>query len=855
MTERTRSYIRLAITLVVLGTAWGFLTTVFDFRLLLLDTTPGGGDTPSFLRPVHHLRDVLLPAGNPQGWDLASFCGYAPYQFYFLPPSLTIVALSFVIPLNVAFKLVTVMGTFLLPLMTLLALQGIPYPFPIPALGAVASLIFLFNEGNSMWGGNIPSTLAGEFAHSLGFAFAVLFFGLLYGGIERQKGWKLRGLILAISGLCHPVAFLNAAAPGLFFLFGRQHFTRNVRYLFLTYGTAVLLMSFWLVPLMGKIGYATSINWTWHFNSMWDLLPKIMYPVLVMAGLDVLWMALVRRPTDRPARYILFSAFVTTLFFFNATAVGLPEIRFVPFVYFLLILLALDLVARLIAVAHAPELGALAIAAIILWWVQTCTSFIPSWIRWNYEGLERKPSWGLLTSIMDSVRGDIGQPRVAYENSPMHERFGSMRIFEDMAMLSGRATLEGVLLQTDVMSPYIYWLQSLISKQGTGVIPGYPYPSMDMSRGTPRLALLNASEMIAVTPEITQAMEKDPRWRKIFSQPPYSVFHLEGVDPHYVRVPKFQPVLFETTRWKKDFHRWFATDAVLDVPIVAADTVPDAERAQFAGPVNALGMLPRNPVEGDCKIDEKIDHMHLEFTTSCPGKPHVVAVSFYPNWHVEGASRIYLVSPAFMLVFPDGPHVRFDFRRVGVDWAGIAMSLLGVVVLIVPFRRATEGDLARVIARPLVFVRPWLIGAGIVVAIASTVWSFARDDGAQFFYQRGWKAFSASNYETALPNFQRALWLGGETTTASDAAFFVAATLLRQNKFADAMAGYQRVIDQFPDAIWVAESHYHVGLCLRNLNRLPEARQKFQFVIDTYPGNRWAGFAKEQLQQIAPQGG
>src|SRR5438445_751528 len=105
---------------------------------------------------------------------------------------------------------------------TTVALRTLGYAFPMPALGAVASLLFLFNEGNSMWGGNIPSTLAGEFAHSAGFAFAVLFLGLVYRGIEENRHWRSRSVVLAIAGLCHPVAFLNAAAPGVFFLFDRE---------------------------------------------------------------------------------------------------------------------------------------------------------------------------------------------------------------------------------------------------------------------------------------------------------------------------------------------------------------------------------------------------------------------------------------------------------------------------------------------------------------------------------------------------------------------------------------------------------------------------------------------------------
>src|SRR5262245_10893545 len=100
--------------------AWVFLGSYVRPELLFMDTLPAGGDTPSFLRPIQHLRDYLLPAGNPQGFDLGNFAGYCPYQFYFLPPSTLIVMLSAIVPLNVAFKLVTALGTYLLPLTTTL---------------------------------------------------------------------------------------------------------------------------------------------------------------------------------------------------------------------------------------------------------------------------------------------------------------------------------------------------------------------------------------------------------------------------------------------------------------------------------------------------------------------------------------------------------------------------------------------------------------------------------------------------------------------------------------------------------------------------------------------------------------
>jgi hypothetical protein len=852
---RRRVWFDRAVTLLVLAGAWGFLLFYFKPSLLLLDTMNAGGDTPSFYRPIHHLKNVLLPAGNPLGWDLGNFAGYAPYQFYFLPPSVGIVLLSYVIPLNVAFKLMTVLGSFLLPLCTTLALRAMGFRFPVPAIGAAASLIFLFNENNSMWGGNIPSTLAGEFAYSIAFALAILFTGLLYRGVETQRGWRSLGVLLALTGLTHPIAYISAAAPGTFFLLRRRDFARNLRFLALVYGMSVLLMGFWMAPLIAKLGYATSINWVWYFGSIWDLLPRILYPIMVLAALDGIWIAVRRREEDRPTRYLLFAIAMMAVLFLNATEVGLPEIRFVPVVYFLLVVLALDFVRRVLPLRITPHFGAVALAACCIAWAHTHTTFIPGWIKWNYEGLQRKASWPLLQAITKAVAGPISAPRVAYENSPQHDRFGSMRVFENMGVLSGRATLEGVLLQTAVNSPFIYWLQSQISKQGTGVIPGYSYPQTDLARATPRLALYNAHDMIALTPEVTKALEADPRWVRTFQQQSYSVFHLKDADPHYVRVPKFRPVLVEATPWKRAFHRWFATDSVLDVPIVSAARVTDAERGRFPLRSASPTDLPREPIDADCHIDETIDDSRIEFTTTCTGLPHIVAVAYYPNWRVQGASAVHLVSPAFMLVFPDGPRVTLTYRRTAIDWIGIGLTLMGLAVCVATKQRAPLEAPAGTIARALGSAQPVLVTAAVLAALGITGFHALQQFGPQYYYQRAWKAFQSQDYTSSLRDFERAMWLGRETNTAADAAFFRAASLLRSDRVPEALDGYEEVIRRFPESIWVAESQYHVGLCLRRLGRRTEAAQRFQYVVDTWPGNRWAGYSSEQLQQMRNEPG
>src|SRR5439155_16589098 len=109
----------------------------------------------------------------------------------------------------------TVLGIFLLPVCASLSLRLSRVPFPGPALAALATLPFIFMEANSMWGGNIPSTLAGEFAFSLGLALAVLFIGALRRAIDSGRGKVSCGILVALIGLSHGYTLLWAGFASL----------------------------------------------------------------------------------------------------------------------------------------------------------------------------------------------------------------------------------------------------------------------------------------------------------------------------------------------------------------------------------------------------------------------------------------------------------------------------------------------------------------------------------------------------------------------------------------------------------------------------------------------------------------
>src|SRR5207245_11730008 len=120
-------------------------------------------------------------------------------------PSLLIVALGNIIPSAIAFKLVTVLGLVSLPVAAWAMGRLSGMRDPGPACLAVATLPFLFERAFTIYGGNIPSTLAGEFAFSISLSLALIFLGVVARGLNNGRHRAAAAVLLAVTGLCHVI--------------------------------------------------------------------------------------------------------------------------------------------------------------------------------------------------------------------------------------------------------------------------------------------------------------------------------------------------------------------------------------------------------------------------------------------------------------------------------------------------------------------------------------------------------------------------------------------------------------------------------------------------------------------------
>jgi hypothetical protein len=678
------------VNLLVFIAIFTFLVSYFKPEFILLDTATSGGDTGSHNYPLWYLKYNLLPKGRLSGWSPGWYAGFPVFQFYFVVPFFLMVLLSYFVPLWVSFKLITILGTFLLPAAAFLFMRLTRFKFPAPIIAALFTLPFLFMEANSMWGGNIPSTLAGEFAYSLSFALSILFLGLVYNVLKFEqrshRRWLLASIVFALTLLCHIyTAFIVAFVP-VFFILGRnlQEISRNIKRnfmpLFKIYFLAFLLSAFWAVPLLLKMQYATPYHYVWASVKFGDVFPEILLPLLLLALLGS-FRGL--RDSDERIKYLLFAFALALLLYKTSPNLGMTDIRFMAYLQVIPTIIAAYFISDSKAIQRSEFriLPTIIIAVLVLWWVEQHVTFIDFWIKWNYEGFQNKAHWGQLNDMMTYLR-DLPPGRVVHEYSNSHDKFGTPRTFENIPLFSGKPTIEGLNIESALSAPYGFVIQAEMSATATCPIPGMRCGSFNIEAAEKHLELFNIRYIVATTDKLKNAIRDDTDWPLLETFEEIEIYEVGNTN--YVSVPEYKPLLFEKrgANWENISLEWFKQVENTDIPIVFIENPTATDTSRLGPEIKSLDEMVRIPIDSNCAVfSEEVKDDEIIINTNCINQPLLVKMSYFPNWKVEGADKIYLASPSFMMVFPGQENVRLYYDYAFSDILGSSLTIIGIVIV------------------------------------------------------------------------------------------------------------------------------------------------------------------------------
>ncbi len=246
--------------------------------LLVANTLTAGGDTGSHVALPWFLRSQLLGHGQLTGWYPGWFDGFPLYTYYFVGADLFAAVLSYVLPYAIAFKFATVLGSLLLPVCAYAMGKLFSLRAPLPACLAAATLPFLFETSFTILGGNLFSTLAGEYSFSLALALALLALGLFARGVRTGRGVLPAAVVLAAVLAAHLLPWLFAlegiALLVLIELLPRRAALRDalqgdpsrgprcaISFSLRATALSLALSAWWLLPFAAGQDYTTSMGY------------------------------------------------------------------------------------------------------------------------------------------------------------------------------------------------------------------------------------------------------------------------------------------------------------------------------------------------------------------------------------------------------------------------------------------------------------------------------------------------------------------------------------------------------------------------------------------------------------------
>lgn len=829
------------------------VASLLGIDFLLSPNLPTGGDSASHLLYLWVYAHELLPKGQITAWMPEVFGGLSFLSYYFPLAFIVIVGLSKLLSFAPAMKIGMFVAAMLLPGAVWLGnVYILKLPRRIALWSVMASLAFLLHEQNSIWGGNLLSTLAGEFTQSYGILFSVLTLFAWQRCIATGKGWHWVALIEAATGFSNGFALLITGFASAAFLFDRKCFARNFQLLLKGHALAFFMLAGWLWPMLEMHSITIPNDALFEVQSWHDLLP---FPVACVLGAGVFglvghlliqgapWLR-ARFPLDptgantlRYASFMACAALLSATGFLAGSAIGVANIRFFPFVWLFGGLACAwvwgcfwwRIETALPSYLHAGWLllRASAIAAFLF----ACSlnmQLVMDWGLWNHSGLEAKPQWHQLTRLFPTLSGQLDSPRLLFEHDPANNDIGSTRTLEALPMfLGGRPVLEGLYMESALVSPAIYQLQSEVSRHPSSPLARFPSSSFDLERAAQHMRFLWSNQVLVRNDESRLGFMASKDFSLVASAPPFHVFELKKFDTHLVDLVD-RPLQWHSTKdWMDTSFHWFSSRQLFGkhVPVFSNNTPP-----------SNIQTPPSHAKISDLRMDRD----SLQWHTNAVGSAHLVRMAWHPRWQLASKGAIYLAGPGFMLVVPEENEVRLVYQNTTVGTLGMVSSCLAFLVFVLALWRHTiKGDQASInAASPWPSHLRWNSLAWIWALLLCITGAYFHFNNPERLYTLAWDEMRAGRLTAAIDKFDQA-YAGRKSKAKKEEALFWSAKAREQaSQPQDALMKYKTLTSTF-SGYWLPEALYTQAVLAEKFGDNAQAKALRQRLSDEFPNDRW----------------
>jgi hypothetical protein len=850
--------------------------SVLGISFLNSDNWPTGGDAASHVLYAWLYADELLLSGHLTPWVPEVFGGLPFLSYYFPLPFVVIALLSKVIGFAPAFKWGGFLAAILLPgaiyigSRTLLRFTFLPSLF-----AALGGLAFLLHEQNSIWGGNLLSTLAGEFSYSYGMLFAVLASMAWARVASSGRGWVLAAVLEAACGFSHGFPLLIVGFSTAYLLLeanSRASFWRIFRHLSYGHLLAFSLLGIWLWPMLEMHSLTIPNDASFPLTGWADLLPKTLWPLLALGSAAVpLFFSGRMRALWQPGqllalRYFFICAMVAAFAFIIGDRIGLADIRFFPLVWLFAMLICGWLLgqALLLLPLLIRNLLALSCVFLIVGWLADGVQEAPEWGFWNHSGLDAKPQWNNLKTLFPAMRGELWSPRLLFEHDPDNNDLGSTRSLEALPIfLNHRPVLEGLYMESALLGPAVYLVQSEVSARPSSPLVRFPGGSLDPEFAAQHMNFLHADTLLLRSERARLAIEQSGLFKQIAEAPPFALYQLRQFNSALLAVVQ-QPIKFlPRENWMENSFEWFRTRSrFTDYLPVYGDPFPILNNQ--AQPAHIENM--------------KLMRHELVFETNAIGQPHLLKMAFHPRWQLATKGQMRIAGPGYLLIVPEENEIRLVYGKTRIGelgtWASLSAALCIAYFCLAGLKRKVCGQplsepdnhgsnpprlmkpfalslskgfcgsafdgASTSSARTVLFhaKNAWLRALATALLILGLALYFSHN-APERAYARGWSLLDAGQHSAASREFQIAYEKRPSAAKKEEALFWLARASQQAGEI-DRAREYFRLLTSRYHGYWLPESLYTLAELERQAGHEADALDLAQRLKTEYPNTTWA---------------